>query len=836
MTSSRCVKKHLLAFSICTALSLNTAAIAAAQESISVELEPAPLASALNQLSFKSGIVIIAPGRLVNNIKAPALNGNYEIDEALEKLLFNSGLEAVKQTNGAFVIKKRGPQMSLTPKDTAVNGAPIDEIVVSATKRDTNLMDVSAAVSALNTQQIQDAGVTDFKGLVDALPGISINSAFGGANNSFITIRGIGGADDYKPNGNPSVALHVDGIYQTSNAYLGMPLFDLERIEVLKGPQGTLYGRNTTAGVINAITKRPTDEFEGYASVEYGSYEYTQGEAAFGGSVSDNLKVRIATKFEQGGGYMDGKGAGLFAGYVPEGFEGVIPAVTDPGERDGFGDKDLFAFRATGVYTFQANTDLTLRYFMSSDNGDTLQYDRIALENETGSGISRNAGENDDPYAFYADEYYRHTIDIEGVNGELAHQIDTDLNVNVLFGYQESERNMGGNGDGTSFPRYKYAFDETLDQSSLEIRFSDSQGGDIDWIAGVFYVSDSVDFVSDWTSFAVRSQYTSPYSQTRNSFATFANVDWFVNNDLKLSAGVRYTQDTAKFSGYNQDLDPWGTSIYEEVFNSPGLFSWDRDFDDNNVSGKLTAQYYLSDNLNIFASIGNGYRAGGFDGTSIFSLEETEPFDSETVDSFELGLRYTDESLSASVDLFAYDFEEMQATTRLSNDTNGRTNVGAAEVRGAEASFNAQLLNNGEQQLTFNSSVTYLDTEITEFSSNRVDDVQNTVGDPLPGSPELSYSISLNHSIFVATNRLLSTRLTYTYHDEETNRLNAGAGNTVPDYGLLNINMDLELGNGFTAFAYGRNITDEEYFLELNAGARLVGAPATYGVGVRTTF
>ncbi|HAO15986.1 MAG TPA: TonB-dependent receptor, partial [Alteromonas macleodii] len=88
--------------------------------------------------------------------------------------------------------------------------------------------------------------------------GISINSAFGGANNSFITIRGIGGADDYKPNGNPSVALHVDGIYQTSNAYLGMPLFDLERIEVLKGPQGTLYGRNTTAGVINAITKRPT--------------------------------------------------------------------------------------------------------------------------------------------------------------------------------------------------------------------------------------------------------------------------------------------------------------------------------------------------------------------------------------------------------------------------------------------------------------------------------------------------------------------------------------------------------------------------------------------------
>lgn len=836
MTSSRSIKKTVLAASITSALAITFPALAMTEQALSLKLQQAPLAQALNQLSFQSGVMIIAPGRLVNGIDAPALNGDFGIDDALNKLLKNTGLEAVKQSNGAFIIKKTSANNTNSQTLVKENSAPIDEIVVSVTKRDTSLMDVSAAISVVNNQQIQDAGVTDFKGLVDTLPGISINSAFGGANNSFITIRGIGGADDYKPNGNPSVALHVDGIYQTSNAYLGMPLFDLERIEVLKGPQGTLYGRNTTAGVINAITKRPTEAFEGYASVEYGSYDYTQGEAAFGGSVSDNFKVRIATKFEQGGGYMDGKGAGKFAGFIPEGFEGVIPAVNNPGERDGFGDKDVFALRATGVYSFQTNTELTLRYFMSSDNGDTLQYDRIALTDETGSGTGRNAGENSDPYSFYADEYYQHTIDIEGVNGELAHQINADLNVNVLFGYQESERQMGGNGDGTSYPRYKYAFDESLDQSSLEIRFSDNQGGEFDWIAGVFYVSDSVDFVSDWTSFAVRSQYTSPYSQTRNSFATFANVDWFVTNDFKLSAGVRYTQDTTKFSGYNQDINPWGTSIYEDVFNSPGYFSWDKDFDDSNLSGKLTAQYYLSESLNIFASIGNGYRAGGFDGTSIFSLEETEPFDSETVDSFEFGVRYTTDAISASLDLFAYDFEEMQATTRLSNDTNGRTNVGAAEVRGVEASLTSVLLNQDRHQLSFTASATYLDTEITAFSSNRVVDIENTIGDPLPGSPELSYSIALNHSINVMTNRVLSTRISYSYHDEETNRLNAGPGNTVPDYSLLNINVDLELGNGFTAFAYGRNITDEVYFLELNGGARLVGAPATYGVGLRANF
>lgn len=805
--------------------------VLAKQNEVNIAVQP--LGQALNQLSEQTGSVIIAPSRLVSNKQAKATAGNLSVINAVKQLLQGSGLQAHQEPSGAIVIKKAAKKKQVQGKGATTYQAPMDEVVVTALKRDSSLQDAPVAISVLGGDELKAQGVTDFTDLIDSLSGISINSAFGGPENSFITIRGIGGADDYKPNGNPSVALHIDGIYQTSNAYLSMPLFDLERIEVLKGPQGTLYGRNTTAGAINAITRAPGEELNGYADIEYGSYDFVSGTAAVGGKVSENLGVRVAVLMEQGGGFMDGKGAGNFAGFVPEGTEGVLPPVADPGERDGFGDADLFAFRGTAVYDFDDVTSLTLHYFTSQDRGDTRQYDRIAFEDDN---PSLNAGEGNDPYDFYTSEYYSHEIDVSGFSGDFNRQLQSGLNLDVLFALQNSERNVSGNGDGTSFPRYQYNFDDELDQTSLEIRLSDATGGEFDWIAGAFFINDSVDFTSNWTSYAVLSQYSSPYNQRRNSFATFANIDWNVSNDLVISGGLRYTKDNAKFRGENIDADPWGLSVFEETFKTDANFSWDREFDDSNVSGKLAIQYFISDNLNVFASVSTAYRGGGFDGTSIFSEEETQPFESEEVLAYEAGARYVTDIINITFDVFSYDFEELQATARLSNDTNGRTNVGEATVRGAEASIAVTLFEANEHKVTFNTAGTYLDTEITEFSSNRVNDVISTIGDPLPGSPEWSQTAALNYQTSLANNTQLNARINYSYHGEESNRLNAGDGNTAPSYGLLGVRVDVTFASGLNIYAYGRNITDEVYFLELNGGARLVGAPATYGGGVSYAF
>ncbi|WP_291870206.1 TonB-dependent receptor [Maribacter sp.] len=710
----------------------------------------------------------------------------------------------------------------------------LDEVVLTALKRESSLKDTPISVAVLGTQEISDRQITDFTDLVDALPGVAINSAYGGTENSFIAIRGIGGADDYKPNGNPSVALHLDGVYQTSNAYLSMPLFDIDRIEVLKGPQGTLYGRNTTAGAINAITKGPTDEVEGYVNVQHGSYNFFSAEAAIGGPITDRFGIRVAVQTKQGGGFMKGAGAGRFSGFVPEGFKGVIPPVADPGVRDGFGDADLFAIRTTMTYQFEDDSDLNFKFYTSRDRGDTRQYDRVALEDDPKK--SRNAGENNDPYEFYTNEYFAHKINVTGFSSKYHRNVNSNLNMDLIASYQKSDRLVGGNGDGTSFPRYQYAFDDKLDQSSFEVRMSDQNGGKLDWLAGIFFVNDYVQFTSNWNSLGVLSQYTSPYEQRRKSFATFVNSDWHISNELTLSAGLRYTNDDVKFKGKNIDLDPWGTSKYQATFKSPAPFSWDRDFEDDNVSGKLTVKYDFTNKLNLFASAGKGYRGGGFDGTSIFSAEETEPFDSETVIAYEMGLRYFTGRITMSLDAFKYSFKELQATARLSNDTNGRTNVGKAEVQGAEAAITALVFGNDKHTLKYNGAVTFLDSKITEFKSNRVDDVKNTIGDQLPGAPKWSATSSLRHMLSISKGTSLNTRIDFTHHGEESNRLNAGASNTAEGYNLLGARMGVDFVNGMSFYVYGRNILDEIYFLEANAGERLVGAPATYGGGIRYNF
>lgn len=377
-TLSRFIKSAIFGGAV---VSLFSAQVLAQQTEINIATQP--LDQALNQLSQQTGIVIIAPNRLVINKQATATTGELSAIEAVEQLLKGSGLQAQQESSGAIVIRKVDTNSFTAGNRISSYQAPMDEIIVTALKRDSSLQDAPVAISVLGGEELRARGVTDFTDLIDILPGISINSAFGGPENSFITIRGIGGADDYKPNGNPSVALHIDGIYQTSNAYLSMPLFDLERIEVLKGPQGTLYGRNTTAGAINAITSAPGDTINGYADIEYGSYDLVSGSAAIGGPVSDNLGIRIAVLMKQGGGFMDGAGAGDFAGFVPEGTEGILPPVTDPGQRDGFGDADLFTFRGTAVYDFDDVTSLTLNYFTSQDRGDTRQYDRVASKMTT---------------------------------------------------------------------------------------------------------------------------------------------------------------------------------------------------------------------------------------------------------------------------------------------------------------------------------------------------------------------------------------------------------------------------------------------------------------------
>lgn len=826
----RVFRRGLFACVAVAALAVGSPTLAqtAAGQPVAFSIESQSLETALTSFARTADVQVLFAPELVRGRRANRVSGFMSPAQALRQILAGSGLVATPVGERTFSLSAGGTETS--------EASQVEDVIVTAQKRAERIQDVPLAVTVIDGDDAARRGIDSVTGLVDEVPGVSVNYAFGGTNYGLISIRGIGGADDYKPNGNPSVALHVDGVYQTSNAYLGMPLFDLERVEILKGPQGTLYGRNTTAGVINAITKGPGDVVQGYGRVEVGSYDYTAMEAAVGGPVGEHVGIRLAVLAEQGGGFMDGAGAGDLAGFrlsVGGVVQTQMPAIVDPGRREGFGDKDLFAARATVAMELAPETDLTLKLFGSRDRGDTRQYDRISAALD--SNIA-NAGENDDPYEFYSSEYPIQAIDIYGGSAALEHRLADNLNLTVVGAAQGSTRKIQGNGDGSPYPASRFDADETLSQTSLEMRLSDDNGGRMDWIVGAFYVSDDVDFDTQWTSYSARTIYDNNHKQSRNSFALFGQVDYHLNDKLEVTGGLRYTRDEATFSGRNDDLNPWGISTYTTTFATTNPFIWDRAFKDDNVSGRATVKYNFTPNLNVFVSAGTGYRGGGFDGTSIFTQAETLPFDSETVKAYEAGLRWTTGRVRVSLDAFSYAFKELQATTRLANDTNGRANVGEAETKGVEFAINAALFETSNQTLDVDLSAAFLDSEVISFNSARVADVLATVGDPLPGAPDVTATLSFNHGLAFSNGWRLDSRLGVSHHGEESNRLNAIPGNTAEAYTLMNARMELTTNDSWSVYAYGRNITDEVYFPELNGASRLVGAPATYGVGLRYSF
>ncbi len=823
------IRRGLFACCAVAALCASAPALAqSASQPVAFSIESQSLETALTRFAGTADVQVLFSPDLVRDKRANAVTGLLPPAEALRQLLQGSGLIATRVGERTFSLSAGTAQ--------AGDATAVEDVIVTAQKREQRIQDVPLAVTVVDGEDAARRGIDNVVGLVDEVPGVSINYAFGGTNYGLISIRGIGGADDYKPNGNPSVALHVDGVYQTSNAYLGMPLFDLERVEILKGPQGTLYGRNTTAGVINVLTNGPAEQREGSARVEYGSYDYTAFETAFGGPITENVGVRVAILAEQGGGFMDGAGAGDLAGFrlsVGGVVQNQMPPILDPGRREGFGDKNLVAGRATVAIDLAPETELTLKLFGSLDRGESRQYDRISAALDTNIA---NAGENDDPFEFYSAEYPTQDIDIYGASATLEHALGDNLNLTVVAGAQGTTRSVQGNGDGSPYPASRYDFDESLDQASLEIRLGDDTGGRFDWIVGAFVIADDIDFDTRWTSYTARTIYDHTYVQTRDSAAAFGQVDFRVTDRLQLSGGLRYTRDEATFSGRNDDLNPWRISTFTTTFATTNPFIWDREFEDDNVSGRITAKYDITSELNVFVSAGTGYRAGGFDGTSIFTQAETLPFDSETVTAYEAGLRWTTGRFRVSLDAFAYDFEELQATTRLANDTNGRANVGEAETSGIDFAINAVLFETDTQTLDVDLSAAFLESEIISFSSARVADVLATVGDPLPGAPDVTATLSVNHGLSFANGWALSSRLGVSHHGEESNRLNAIPGNTAEAYTLVNARFELATPGDWSVYAYGRNITDEVYYPELNGASRLVGAPATYGVGLLYNF
>jgi iron complex outermembrane receptor protein len=706
-------------------------------------------------------------------------------------------------------------------------------IIVTARKRDERISDVSATITSVTGDQLRRQGVNSVQDLSSVAAGVVLREDVAGRASPSIVIRGIG-YDDFRSNGNPAAAVSADQVYLGSNALIGGAFFDVDRLEILKGPQGTLYGRNTTAGAVNVISRQPGNAFSADAHLEYGSHRRLRAEVGVGGPINQVLGVRVAAVQARGGGFMTNKGTQGFAGVSPA--TGVPPLPLVP-ESNHVGDADFSAQRATLVITPSTTTRITAQLNHARDRGDNSQSDVLGV---SATGFKEP---DTDPYTFYANLLPKIDSKQSGGHLRIDQQISGDLSLTAIAARVELDRGYTFD-PGDPRRRFDLDYNDRIRQSTAEIRLHGKRSA-VDWTVGAFYFQDSVLLKSTLdASDLVRTVLGTDYEQRRSSWAVFGETDWHLTPKTTLTAGLRYTDETASFRGKTVDRNPYGVSVASSAFALPVQF--DESFADNSVSGRVSLSYRPDNGSLIYGTYSRGFKSGGFDGSTIFSRGEALPFKSETVDALELGIKLfgRGKPFSLSAAAFHYDFSNLQANSirQIGSVTTAvRTNVAQATMNGAEIDLVAYPVRDARIGL----NVAYLQSKVDNFVSANALEVARRNGNELPDAPGLSANLNASYTVRLGNGWKLEPQVNISFVGKHWKEIDNFV--EVDDRTLLGVRMALTPPDGsWTLAAFGRNITDQKYFTGLipavtSAGVvtgqqRIVGAPASWGLSFDWRF
>ncbi|AHE54018.1 TonB-dependent receptor [Sphingomonas sanxanigenens] len=557
-------------------------------------------------------------------------------------------------------------------------GTNSGDIVVTAERRSQNLQDVPASITAFDGNSLRDLRVTQVSDLSRLTPGLAVRVS-GSTSDPQFTVRGIG-MNNSETNQNPAVTTYLDEIALPSNAMLGVQLFDLERVEVLKGPQGTFYGRNTTGGAVNLITKRPTRELSVDARVDAGSLALREIEVGIGGPITSTLSARVAANSYQRHGWQD---------LIVSG-----PRHGDFGTRNG--DLDRQAFRASLLWEPGTVFNALLVGDYSTTNDDAMAYQHTGNLKKDGSrtfcgyvatgirdeancgsyaiprtgpggtpvsGVQIFSDLQDDPRTAYASFVYGNQNDVD--TGGVSLKMNADFGPVILTsvtGYRKYKR-ISTADDGSPYVLSDNYRDQRMSVFQQELRAGSGEGwGALSWIAGMYYTRDTNDdFVlfDQSDQFAYSAEFVSTYRQVTESLAAFAQVDYALTDQLTLTAGGRYTGERKEFS-YD------GSVIGSGAFPVP-VQGYDNHINADRGTWRVSLKYEPSADLNLYANVSTGFKGGGFPGTIAFSVGQLTPFAPETITAYEGGVKAAlfDRTVRLNTAFYYYDWKDFQATTQV---------------------------------------------------------------------------------------------------------------------------------------------------------------------------
>lgn len=732
-----------------------------------------------------------------------------------------TGAQAQDRQTGASAAGD-GDAQSQEPAREASAGAMLDTIVVSAQKREEDMGKVPLSVSAISGDELSRRGAIDTSALGSLAPNVNVSSETQ-RDAVFITIRGVSGTD-IRNEADPTTAFHVDGAYVTRLSGAGAYFYDLDRVEVLRGPQGTLYGRNTTSGVVNLISRRPGSEFEGYVSGTVGSDSLFRTTGALNLPLVDQtLALRVAFLTEDRDGFRDNG-----------------PLVRGDGD-----DADSFAARAHLGYRPTDSLDLllTVETYERKGVGGVQAFIPFAGNPNPQVAIG-------DREKFPLDTQGFRDISDQSVRFESNYDFGAAM-ATYQFSWRDSDRKLFEDLDGTAVSDSTLGEDFRSIAKTHEVRLTSPGGQKFDWILGGFYLDETIDSTFNIqipTVIPVFSRLDFDFidrGQTNESYAFFGQGTYRLTDALNVTGGLRWTKDEKEKPDSAQvirRLDSVGPPPLSIIPQNQKA-DWDK------VTWRAALDYTLAGGTLLYASTSTGYKSGGFNrGTS------QAIYDPETVLAFEVGSKSTllDNRLRLNLSAFYYDYEGLQLA-QIETQPNGTIenitrNAANSEVWGLEAEGDAIPYDGA----LINFALGYLSAKFDDFPdvlNDLTGQIEDLSGNRLVSAPEFTATVGFEpYTFYTAKGGSFVPRIQFHYESDAYLRVQ----NKPEDRRNSFTKTDLRLryiapGERWFAEAFVDNIEDKSVLSTVSTGTLRIGPPApsfkgtfmaprTYGLVVGASF
>jgi iron complex outermembrane receptor protein len=733
------------------------------------------------------------------------------------------------------------PAAGLIAANAHAQAGGLEEIVVTARKRKENLQDLGLSVSAMSATEINRTFARDIKDLAFISPNLIIDdTSQGPGGNAAMYIRGIGVADVEK-NFEPAVGVTVDGLFIGANSGAILRSIDLASLEVLRGPQGTLFGRNTIGGTINVERTRPTGELGGKVRAGYGDYDtyWLDGVVNFG--ITDNLAVKLsAAKNDQREGYFKNVNTGNDDGAVNYQTYGInlLWNATETLEfeytyQNEETDQDtppLVSMSQPGSSLSCDVYGLCAQSVSTPSSGDRYKVTTLSFEPTTASLSPPPDQIVVSPLADLIPNNDEATFDAETHIFEARWDISDSLTMNYIYGTFETEETVVTN--FSSEPVMLFGTDRPAEyeQLSHELRFTYDAGGPFKLVAGAYYWESEYDIrLRSWITFSVPDTVVDiPQTthQETESTALFFEGDYALNDSWTLTLGGRYTEDE-KLSEQRGNLST--------APNDPSA-DW------SEFTPKAGVRYRINDDAMIYATYAKGYRSGGFNGRVDSQESARIPYDPETVDNYELGFKseWMNQRVRLNGALFYMDYQDKQEEIGLVSDgaTGQRIsvfNAATATMQGLELELQAIVT----EGLSVSANLGYLDSEYDDFTYNDGFGIVDNSGLEFRRAPEFTGSLDATYEWQMGGGEAWvrgAYRFLGEHFIEQANRPELAND----DQHILDASVNYSI-NGVTVSLFGRNLTDEDGWahglfvsgLFTYASAR---APRTWGAEVVYNF